>query len=83
MSPAAWFTPADAAEQAVLVRDLVDWDFAHREAGCGTCEREGCCPERRRRIEGLVEWRDKRSGEALASELRAIENLIDLPELPK
>lgn len=76
-----WWTPADDAEQAVRVRELVDWDFTHREAGCETCEREGCCVERRRRIEALVEWRDRRSEKSYAVELRAIENLIDLPEL--
>lgn len=78
-----WWTPADAAEQAVLVRELVDWDFAHREAGCDTCEYVTYCPERRRRIEELLDWRDNRSARSLAAELRAIQDLIDLPELTR
>jgi hypothetical protein len=71
---APWWTPADAAEQAVIVRELVDWDFAHRD-GCLTCDRDGCCAERRRRIEALIDWCDRRSGESLAAELRRLENL--------
>ncbi len=78
-----WSTPADVAERNVLARDLVDWDFAHRPAGCATCERVGCCLERRQRIEALLDWQDRRSELSLAVELRAIEDLIDLPELAR
>lgn len=72
---AAWWTPADQAEQAVLVRELCDWNSLHREAGCETCEHDGCCPERRQRIQALADWRDRRSGESLAAELRRLENV--------
>lgn len=69
-----WFTPADRAEQAVLVRELVDWWFDNPDATAA---------EQREKIEALLAWRDDRSARSLAVELRAIEDLIDLPELAR
>jgi hypothetical protein len=77
VSPAPWWTAADDAELAVLVRDLVELAFLHRER-CDECRSEGrSCAVVREAIEVVLEWRERRSARSFAVALRARQDVLD------
>jgi hypothetical protein len=73
----AWWTPADAAELDLIVRELVDNAFLHRSK-CEICIAGERCPKLRAAIEAVVEWRDLRVLASKAAWLRMIQDHLDL-----
>lgn len=73
---APWFTDADLAEQEVLVRELVDGYFEHRES-CPDCSQgnSGLCRPFKNAIYVVLHWREDRSARSFATAMRALEDL--------
>jgi hypothetical protein len=73
-----WWTPADRAELDLLVRQLVDRLYEHKER-CSICRTEGSafCPATRKAIEIVIEWRDVRVLLSQATWLRTAQDLLD------
>jgi hypothetical protein len=76
VTAAAWWSPADDAELAVLVRVLVDEVFDHRAKGCAHCG-DGNCPAVRGAIEAAVEWAELRSAHSFACAMRRLQNQLE------
>jgi hypothetical protein len=71
-----WSTDADTGELELLVRELVDGAFEHRQS-CGVCRNGDSCPALRAAIEAVLEWRDRRSLRSLVVGLRARQDMVD------
>jgi len=69
---APWLSLASQAEQAALVRRLVDAWYRHAATGCDDAKR---CPHLGLWVAWLVDWRERRSGEDIAVELRRLERV--------
>jgi len=87
-SPAFW-TLADQAELELLVHELVDVAFVHRER-CPTCSArhreyletgcsEGPCVAISEAIESVIAWRDRRALLSRTIHLRAHQDLDEAP----
>jgi hypothetical protein len=73
-----WWTPADRAELAVYVHELVDDVHEHRVAGCEPCSAGyPPCPWVRAAVERIIEWRDDRVLRSRAAWLREREDRLD------
>lgn len=77
-SPAPpWWTDADAAELALLVRTFVDGAYDHREH-CGVCSRgEVWCAGVPDAFETVMEWMEWRRARSFASAMRARQDIVD------
>lgn len=63
------WTAADTAELDVLINELVDCFFEHRET-CAACKQRQPCPQLRIAIEVVIDWRRKRELLSTAENLR-------------
>jgi hypothetical protein len=72
----AW-TEADGAELDLVVHEMVDDVFEHRQ-GCETCAAGyPPCPWVRAAVERVIEWRDDRVLRSKAAWLRARQDRLD------
>lgn len=81
LSEQRWWTPADQAEQELLLHELVRAVSEH-QAGCERC-RAGFppCENVAAGVAVLLEWRDRRILRSLAVALRAREELREAEAL--
>jgi hypothetical protein len=76
-----WWTAADDAELAVLVREFVDGVFDHRDA-CSICSQRGpWCRPLVEALEVIIDWRQRRSLHSYAAAMRTLQDLDDLKNL--
>jgi hypothetical protein len=76
VSVPAWWTAADAAELEVLVHELVEVAFEHREH-CEACRRGNRCHVLGSAIDEVIEWRDRRALRSRAVWLRRCQDAIE------
>jgi hypothetical protein len=74
-----WWTAADQAELDVLIGELVDLEFEHREH-CQQCRAGEPCRAKREAIETVVDWRERRSARSFAVAMRARQDLIEIDD---
>jgi hypothetical protein len=77
MTSAGWWTPADDAELAVLVREFTDGVYDHRR-GCSVCSQGGAwCSRLQEAFDAVLEWRERRSAASFAAGMRRLQNQLD------
>jgi hypothetical protein len=76
VTAAPWWTAADQAELGLLIRELADLEFAHRD-NCGACDRGESCSVMRDAIETMLNWRERRSARSFAVAMRAMQDTQD------
>jgi len=77
---APWWTDADAAELRVLLEELADGVYEHREHCATCCQGAAWCRPLREAFEEVVHWRGRRLSASYAAAMRAKQDLLDLKE---
>jgi len=75
---APWWTDADAAELRVLIEELIDGVYQHRERCSICCEGAAWCEPLREALEEVVRWRGRRLSASYAAAMRAKQDMLDL-----
>jgi hypothetical protein len=75
-----WWTDADAAELRVLIEELVDGVYLHRERCAVCCEGAAWCRPLQEALEVVVHWRGRRLSASYAAAMRAKQDLADLAD---
>ncbi len=75
---APWWTDADAAELRVLIEELIDGVYLHRERCSICCEGAAWCQPLREAFEEVVHWRGRRLSASYAAAMRAKQGMLEL-----